>query len=471
MSRVLALFRKGDGPDIREVVSTAGWYPLVILTSLNLVDELDRAVLSVMAPNIRDYFGIDNKTLGAIVGVQVTLLIFASVPIGYLGTRVNRAVLLRWSALIWGCFSAATFWALNLPAFILTRLGAGTGKAAVEPVGKSLLTDYYPPHGWNRVLAVHNAANPLGNIAGPLLAGAIGMSIAGAAAWRWGFLVLTIPTFIALVAARKLREPESQMVKTVSASVLTVTGAPSGMTFRQAVKRLAGIRTFRRQVIGIGVLGFALVGLLAFGSVLYEDEFGVGEGGRGLIGGILATASLLGTILGGRVGERLFAESPERSVRLVGLSIAIFSFFVSIAVFLPSIWMVVAVLWIGVLAISVTVSPLGAVLSAISPPQLRPLMFSMLGLCIGLFGGVAGGVIVGTIADQFGIRWGLASLLPFGVVGGLVMASSASTVNADIDLIEAEMRRGTPADPAQQAGSDGSDGDESSGAIASIADR
>lgn len=436
--RLSTLLARGDGPTLREVVGPAGWYPLVILTTLNLVDELDRAVLAVMAPNIRDYFGIDNKALGGIVGLQVTLLIFVSVPIGYLGTRVNRASLLRWSALIWGCFSAATFWALSLPGFIITRLGAGTGKAAVEPVGKSLLTDYYPPHGWNRVLAVHNAANPLGNIIGPLIAGGIGMVLTGAAAWRWGFLVLTIPTFIALVSARRLREPESQMVKTISASVLTVTGAPSGMSFRQAVRRLANIQTFRRQLIGIGVLGFALVGLLVFGSVLYEDEFGIGEGGRGIIAGILATASLIGTIVGGRVGERLFAESPERAVRLVGSSIAVFSTLVAIAVFMPSIWMVVAILWVGVLAISVTTSPLGAVLSAVSPPQLRPLMFSMLGLCIGLFGGVAGGVIVGAIADMAGIRWGLASVLPFGIIGGLVMASSASSVNEDIAIIERE---------------------------------
>ncbi len=444
LARAWELLAPGDGPPLREVTASAGWYPIVILTTLNVVDELDRAVLAVMAPNIRRYFDIDNATLGAIVGLQVGLVIVLSVPIGYLGTRIDRTTILRWSALAWGICSAATAAAVRLPLFVATRLGTGIGKASVEPVGKSLLTDYYPPMGWNRVLAVHNAANPVGNIAGPLLAGLIGVLIAGDESWRLAFVLLTLPTFVALLAARRLREPENQMVRSVTAAAISVTGAPSDMRLRAAVARIVRIPTFRRQVVGIGVLGFGLVGVAVFGSIFFEEEFGVGEGGRGIIAGILATASLVGTLVGGRVGERIFAESPERAVRLVGTSIAGFSVFLSVAVFLPSIVLVVAVLWVGILCVSVASSPLAAALGAVSPPRLRPLMFSMLGLCIALFGGVFGGVMVGAIADVHGIRWGLASTLPFGVAGGLIMATSAATVDADIAAVEAEVSGGFP---------------------------
>lgn len=442
IQRIRWLLRPVDGPRLGAVVGSVGWYPLVMLTALNVVDELDRAVLGVMAPNIRRYFDIDNTTLGAIVGVQVTLVVFASVPVGYLGTKVDRARLLRWSALAWGAFSAATAFALHLPLFIAARLGTGIGKAAVEPVGKSLLTDYYPPHGWNRVLAVHNAANPLGGIVGPLLAGAIGMIWVGDDTWRWGFILLTIPTFIALVAARRLREPETQMVKSVTAAAIAVTGAPTGMSFREAITSITRIATFRRQLIGIGVMGFAAVGIAVFGAVLFEEEFGIGEGGRGVIGGILATASLAGTLIGGRVGERLFAESPARAVRLVGASIAVFSVVLAAAVFLPTITTVVPMMWIAILFVSISTSPLAAALSAISLPRLRPLMFATLGLCVGLFGGVAGGLLVGAVADAYGIRAGLASVAPFGVLGGLIMATSSRTVEDDIRAVEREMLTG-----------------------------
>lgn len=429
---VRRLLWPGDGPPLREVAKTAGWYPLVILTVLNTVDELDRAVLGVFAPNLRRYFGINNTALGAIVGVQLALIIVAAVPIGYWATRVNRARLLRWSAAIWGVFSTATTFAITLPSFIGTRLGASIGKASVEPVGKAFLADQYPPQAWNRVFGIHNAANPLGNILGPLIAAAIGLVATGDDVWRWAFPILTIPTFAALVAARRLHETESQVAKGFLAATVTATGAPKGEGFVPSVRRLVRIPTFRAQLVGIGVLGFGLVGILAFGSVFYEDVHGVGEAGRGVIFTILGVANLLGTLLGGSVGERLFQRSPSQCVSLVGGGIVVFSVIIAGSVFIPSLPLTVAVQWFAVLAVSVAGAPLAAVLSAISPPVLRPLMFSLLGLCIALFGGVLGGVIVGGIADAANIQIALATLAPFGIVGGLLMTRGGRTVDADI---------------------------------------
>ncbi len=429
---VRRLLWPGDGPPLREIAQTAGRYPLVILTVLNTVDELDRAVLGVFAPNLRRYFGINNTALGAIVGVQLALIILAAVPIGYWATRINRARLLRWSAAIWGVFSTATTFAITMPFFIITRIGASIGKASVEPVGKAFLADQYPPQGWNRVFAIHNAANPLGNILGPLIAAAIGLVATGDDVWRWAFPILTIPTFAALVAARRLKETESQMAKGFLAATVTATGAPKGEGFIPSVRRLVRIPTFRHQLVGIGVLGFGLVGILAFGSVFYEDVHGIEEAGRGVIFGILGVANLLGTLLGGSVGERLFQRSPARCVYLIGGGIAAFSVVIAGSVFIPSLPITVFVQWFAVIAVSIAGAPLAAVLSAISPPLLRPLMFSLLGLCIALFGGVLGGVIVGAIADAVNIQVALATLAPFGMIGGLLMTRGARTVDADI---------------------------------------
>jgi MFS family permease len=431
-ARTRGLLLPGDGPPMREVAKTAGWYPIVILTVLNSVDELDRAVLGVFAPNLRRYFGINNTALGAIIGAQLALIIIAAVPVGYWATRINRARLLRWSAAIWGLFSTATTFAITLPSFICVRLGSSIGKASVEPVGKALLADAYPPQAWNRVFAVHNAANPLGAVVGPLIAGAIGVFVVGDDVWRYAFPILTIPTFLALIAARRLHETESQMAKQVLGATMTATGAPKGQGFMPSVRRLVGIPTFKRQLVGIGVLGFGLVGILAFGAVFYEDVHGVGEAGRGVIFGILGVANLVGTLLGGSVGERVFQRSPSAAIRLIGGGIAAFSVVIAGSVFIPSLPVTVVVQWFAVLSVSIAGAPLAAVLSSISPPVMRPLMFSLLGFCIALFGGVLGGVLVGAVADATNIQIGLALLAPFGVVGGLLMTRGARTVEADI---------------------------------------
>lgn len=428
----------GSGPPFRDIVRTGGWYPLGILVGLNTVDELERAVLGVFGPNLKRYFGIDNATLGAIVGVQVLAVVLLAVPVGYLGTKIDRARILRWSVAIWSLFSLLIAFAVELPLFFLAVFGIGVSKSSVEPVGKSLLTDYYPPNGWNRVLAVHSAANPLGQLLGPAFAALIALFVAGDGVWRVAFPLLTIPSVIALIAAQGLREPENQMVRGLTGSVITVTGAPSGLPFRAAVKKLMNIPTFKRQLIGIGILGFGLVGMLTFFNLFLEEQYGIDEAGRGLIGVIIATAALLGTLIGGNVGERIFAASPSRAVKVVGATIAGFSVAVGCAVFLPNVWLFVPAAWVGMLALSIGTAPLYAILSAICAPRLRPLMFSLLGVFIALFGGITGGIVVGLIADTWSVRIGLATLAPTGIVGGLLMARGATTVDADVAVVEAE---------------------------------
>jgi len=443
-ARARALLSPGDGPPLRQIATVGGWYPLLIITMLNVVDELDRAVLGVFGPNVQRYFDMNDATFGLLVGVQVTALVLLAVPIGYLGTKVDRGRILRWSAAAWSVMSFATTFALSLPLFFLARFGVGIGKSGVEPVGKSLLTDYYPPMAWNRVLAVHSAANPLGALLGPALAFAIAVFAGdGDDIWRWAFPVLTVPSVIALVASRRLKEPEQQMVRGLAGATLSVSGAPSGMGFREAATRLLTIPTFKRQIIGIGVLGFGLVGVLAFVNIFLERQYGIDADGRAIIGMITATAALLGTLVGGNVGERIFAASPARAVRMTGAAIAGFSVLVAFAVFLPTVWMFVPAAWVGLFALQIGTAPLYTALSAISPPRLRPLMFSLLGLMVAVMGGIAGGVIVGAIAEATDIRWGLASLAPTGIVGGLLMARGATTIEADIATV-AEESAGDP---------------------------
>jgi ABC-type branched-subunit amino acid transport system ATPase component/predicted MFS family arabinose efflux permease len=428
----------GKAVPLRKLVAGVGWYPLVVLTALNLVDELDRAAVSVFAPNIRRYFDIPNSALGGIVGAQATLLILLGIPLGYLGTRIDRPRILRLAAIFWGFFSAATAVAVRLPLFVIARLGTSIGKATVEPLGRSLLADYYPPTAWTRVLSIHNAASPLGGVVGPLMAGAISLAVTGVDSWRWAFPIVTIPTFIAIVAAIRLREPQRQMVKT-SDAVLDIATERSRLPMGQAVTRLMRIPTFYRQLVGIGVLGFALIGALTFSSILYDEVFGVGEGGRGLIIAILATAQLGGTLIGGVVGERVFQAGPPNAVRLVAASIFGYSVLYASAVYLPRIELVVAVQWLAMGVVAAGTAPLYPILSSISPPRLRPLAFGLLGLFVALFGGVLGGVLVGAIADAGGIRLGLLSLAPFGVLGALLLVRGASTIEADIATIEQEL--------------------------------
>jgi len=62
-------------------LGTAGWYPLLILFGLNMTDELDRSAFSVLLPEIRDHFGLDNSGILWVVAVAGAVALLLTVPI------------------------------------------------------------------------------------------------------------------------------------------------------------------------------------------------------------------------------------------------------------------------------------------------------------------------------------------------------------------------------------------------------
>ena len=86
---------------------------------------------AVLLPDIRDDFGLNNAGALGILSARVGL---GSTD------RANR-VRTRRSAMLWEVFSVATGLALTPLMLVLTRIGAGSGRAVVEPTHNSLLAD------------------------------------------------------------------------------------------------------------------------------------------------------------------------------------------------------------------------------------------------------------------------------------------------------------------------------------------
>jgi branched-chain amino acid transport system ATP-binding protein len=77
---------------------------------------------AVLLPDIRDDFGLNNA--------------------GALGIlSANRVRIATARGAIWEVFSVATGLALTPLMLVLTRIGAGSGRAVVEPTHNSLLAD------------------------------------------------------------------------------------------------------------------------------------------------------------------------------------------------------------------------------------------------------------------------------------------------------------------------------------------
>ncbi|MGI9052560.1 MAG: MFS transporter, partial [Ilumatobacteraceae bacterium] len=413
---------------LRELCSGESAYPLVVLFGLNAVDELDRTAFAILLPNIRDAFGLDTTTVLALVALASFAALALQVPIAQFADRSRRVPLAIAGALVWGMFSGMTGLATGVVLLVIARSGSSIGKAVIDPTHNSLLADYYPIQARSRVFSTHRAANAVGSFVGPLAAGLLAFSFG----WRLPFLVFALPTVVFAVLAFRLVEPsrgrwERQAVGASDEVVATEETVPS---FAESWRTVQKIDTLKRLWWSLPFLATALIGFVVLASLLYEQQFGLDDRGRGIAAAVAEPFQLVGLVVGTRIVTRRFLGDMAGLIRFLS-RIALVTAFASIGFALaPNIVFAVAFNC----AISAALAVLGpGILVALSlaiPARARATGFSVASLWV-----IPGLVIlplIGWISDRVGIRWGMLVMVPMFVVGALILGTARHVIAADI---------------------------------------
>jgi branched-chain amino acid transport system ATP-binding protein len=408
-------------------------YPLAVLFGLNLVDEFDRAAFALLTPNIRDAFDLSNTGIGVIVGATVAVVLAGALPIGFVGDRIRRVRLVFISAALWGSMALLTGVAPTVLALALFRLGSGLGRITNDPVHTSLLSDYYPEPVHGRIFAFHRAANPFGNMLGPLLGGIAafyGTRWWGRDdGWRLAFVVTAIPTVFAAIAARRLREPirgESQ-----NADLAAEAAKEDPIPFGRAWRWLFTVPTLRRLYVTGFVFGAGVFSVSPFLNLFFEDVFHINEVGRALIAAADALFFMLGTFFGGAAADRLRRDSFARVAAFAGLGIAIFGGGLFLAAISPNWRIAVIMTFIAWFGIGMVIAPNLAIQALAIPARIRSTGFGVGTLFLGL-GGIVFNPIAGSIADNQGVRQALATLTPLTIIAGILYVTAGRFVDRDI---------------------------------------
>src|SRR5262249_7445463 len=151
-------------------------------------------------------------------------------------------------AVVAGTFSFLTGVVTSVTLLVLMRIGNGVGQLVNDPIHKSLLTDYYPPHARPRVFSVHQNATQLGGIVGAGLAGIVAYAVG----WRSTFMILIVPIAITAIAAVRMHEPSRGAADERADGLL---GKPE--PFARATKILLRVPTLRRTYQATAALGAA----------------------------------------------------------------------------------------------------------------------------------------------------------------------------------------------------------------------
>lgn len=161
------------------------WFVVVIFFFFMLLHQTDKLMIGSLQVPISETFGIGNSEWGLLNSgalIVATLLY----PIwGYLYDRYARAKLLALASFVWGATTWLNALVRTFPAFLATRASTGIDDSSY-PGLYALIADYFGPDLRGKIYGILQLAQPLGYLAGIILALQIAPLIGG---WRSVFYI------------------------------------------------------------------------------------------------------------------------------------------------------------------------------------------------------------------------------------------------------------------------------------------
>ncbi len=303
-------------------LGSVGLYPLVILFGLTMVDELDRSAFTLLLPEIRDHFGLDNTGILSVVTVAVAAALLLTVPIAQLADRYNRVRIALIGAVVFAGFSFGTGLVVTVWMLVTVRSGVAIGQAVVFPTHNSLLADYYPIEARPRVYAIHRAGNTVGIILGLLLAAGLGTAFG----WRAPFIVFAVPTAIFVVLGLRLKDPGRGHFEREAADVGMGDAADElPPSYGEAVRMVWTIATLRRIFLALPFLAASIVGFASLASLQYADTFHLSEYHRAISQVPVQIVELFGVLAGAAYTTKALAKGAAHIFKVLAVAAVVAS--------------------------------------------------------------------------------------------------------------------------------------------------
>jgi MFS family permease len=366
-------------------------YVLGVLVVVYVFNFIDRQILAILAPAIKDELLLSDTQIGALSGVAFGIFYATlGIPIARLADRYSRVSIISICLSIWSLMTAFSGLATNFVQLLIARIGVGIGEAGGSPPSHSLLADYFAPGKRATALGIYALGVPIGILFGNLAGGWIG-EIFG---WRQAFFLVGLPGIVlAIILKLTVKEPPRGYSEEKPADTTTV-------PFRTVVKTMWGFKSFKYIALGAGTQAFVGYGTIAWmpSFLVRAHDLSIGEVGTAL-GLIIGFFGGIGTLLSGVIGDKLGAKSVKYYMLLpaYGFLIAVPS---GAAVFLvDDLYLVLAIYTIPAFLVNLYTGPTFAMTQSLAPLAMRAAASALLLFIINIIGLVFGPTTVGIISD------------------------------------------------------------------------
>jgi MFS family permease len=408
------------------ITPTQARLAVALLFGVNFLNYIDRYVIAAVAPLIQRDFALSDTQVGFIGSMFIIVYMLASPIAGALADRFPRRFFVGGGVLVWSLATVASGLSATFRQLLTARSFIGVGEAGFGGVAPTLISDLFPKERRGRMLSYFYVAIPVGSALGFLLGGLVGEHWG----WRQAFYLAGAPGLALGVLAFFMAEPAR--------------GAGDGVVRTQhtfdprAALHLFRVPSFVWTTLGMSAMTFALGGLAYWVPTFFHRQRGIPlDEANALFGGVTVASGLVGTFLGGFLGDWLLKRTKKAYLLVSGwgMLLGVPAAYVGLtshdrAVYLPAIFLAEVFVFLNT-------GPANAVLVNVALPEIRATAIAASIFFFHLLGDVPSPILIGKVSDWTGdLSQAMLLTTVAMAVSGFCYLVGCRTLGADTDRVE-----------------------------------
>lgn len=375
---------------------------LLVLSSVNLINYLDRQVVFPLFSHIKIEFNLSDFQLGLLGTVFLLTHSLASVPLGLLADKYSRRKIISVSVFLWSIASFASGLSKSFHQLLFTRGLVGLGEAGYAPAASAMITDNFDQNTRGKAQGIFNVGMFVGGTLGAMIGGLVAYYFDS---WRLAFFLVSIPGIVCAFLASKIIDHQKEHDEP-HVSFLTLFKNPAYISM---------------------VASGALISFAAGGLIAWSTEFITRYKGFNLrdasvfLGFNLMVAGVLGVLVGSYLADKLNKHFNWGRALLISLSLIVGAPFFYLG--LQDIGggpFFFTMFFMAVFLTSFYHGPQVVAMHDVVPKRLRASSVAVYFLVVHLFGDTAAPAVVGWISDHASLKLGMEIATSTILLGGIV---------------------------------------------------
>jgi MFS family permease len=376
----------------------------VVLFLMNLLDYVDRWVLSSVLRLVQDDLGFKNTKAGWLASLFLISYSLISPVMGYAGDRMRRQRLLALGVGVWSLATVGTGLAQTYGQLALARALLGIGEATYGVIAPAVLMDLFARDVRSRVLSAFYLAMPVGGALGYLL----GAWIAKYYGWRMAFFIVGAPGLLVAFAALWLPEPVRGASEGVDPERLEE-HERAGASYEDYLELLVN-SSYNYAVFGMTFYTFAIGGLAFWLPTFLTVNKGIDPvEATKYLGLTTLLASILGTLLGGWMSDHLARTNPRALFVVPGVALIASVPFVLVAIYSRSLAWIYGGIFLSEALMFINTGPCNAVIANVVLPNMRATAYAVSTFVLHFLGDIWSPWLMGWVSEFFGHEDSMAS--------------------------------------------------------------